>query len=280
MSERMKALIIVIMILPFLIVLSLLTDGKRPETGKTPEYVIGFVEMVTEDSGKSQINNIVRRICDEYPYQLLEMPVERDQEAQIEGIRALIAYKVDLIVLAPVVGREWETVLRESDAAGIPILTIDQGIAETIKGIDVSYIGFDYYDAAVKLAKCYLERADEESTTLELYGTVGSYSSLQITKGLREVFREKTDKKDELITYSLSEDFLQSRARQATNRIAGSEEGLDCVISHGDAMTIGAVTAVKEVNLVPGKDVLIFAVSCSQEVREMAEKGEVNGIAF
>ena len=50
------------------------------------------------------------------------MPVERDQEAQIEGIRALIAYKVDLIVLAPVVGREWETVLRESDAAGIPDL--------------------------------------------------------------------------------------------------------------------------------------------------------------
>ena len=39
-------------------------------------------------------------------------------------------------------------------------------------------------------------------------------------------------------------------------------------------MTIGAVTAVKEVNLVPGKDVLIFAVSCSQEVREMAEKGK------
>ena len=59
----MKALIIVIMILPFLIVLSLLTDGKRPETGKTPEYVIGFVEMVTEDSGKSQIN---QHWCVEY----------------------------------------------------------------------------------------------------------------------------------------------------------------------------------------------------------------------
>ena len=203
-----------------LIVLSLLTDGKRPETGKTPEYVIALWKWLREDSGKSQINNIVRRICDEYPYQLLEMPVERDQEeAQIEGIRALIAYKVDLIVLAPVVGREWETVLRESDAAGIPILTIDQGIAETIKGIDVSYIGFDYYDAAVKLAKCYLERADEESTTLELYGTVGSYSSLPDYKGFREVFREKRIK-DELITYSLSEDFLQSRGK------AGDEQ--DC----------------------------------------------------
>ncbi|MCH1978268.1 substrate-binding domain-containing protein [Lawsonibacter sp. OA9] len=280
MSGKMKALIIVIMILPFLIVLSLLAGGQKPETGKTPRYVIGFVKTATEDSGKAEMNQMVRGICDVYPYQLLEIPVERDQDAQIEAIRALIAYKVDLIVLSPVVGREWETVLREADAAEIPVLTIDQGMAESVNGAKVSYIGFDYYEAAKQLAESYLERVSAENQTLELYGTVGAYSSLQITKGLREVFRERSDRKDELITYSLSEDFLQSRARQATKRIAGSEGGLNVVISHGDAMTIGAVAAVKEAGLHPGKDVLIFAVSCSQEVRQMAEEGEVNSIAY
>lgn len=280
MSRRMKALIIIMMVLPFPVVLSLLISGQRPETGEPPEYVIGFVETATEDSGKAQINEIVRQICDQHPYQLLEMPVERDQDSQIEAIRALIAYKVDVIVLAPVVVREWETVLREADAAGIPILTIDKGIAETVTDIDISYIGFDYYDAATKLADSYLELSSQEGVTLELYGTVGSYPSLQMTKGFREVLREKTDKKDELITYSLSEDFLQSRARQATKRIAAAAGGLDVVISHGDAMTIGAVKAIEEAGLVPGTDVLVFAVGCSAEVREMAAQGSVNCIAF
>ena len=75
------------------------------------------------------------------------------------------------------------------------ILTIDQGIAETIKGMTCLILGLITTMPLLNLQKCYLERADEESTTLELYGTVGSYSSLQITKGLREVFREKRIKK-------------------------------------------------------------------------------------
>lgn len=282
MSRKMMGLILFLILLPFPIVFSLIIPNGKNRNGEqnASKYIVGFVETETEDSWKASVNDMVREICEERGYHLFSISAERNQESQTEAVRSLIAYQVDLIVFSPVIVRNWTNVLKEAKDAQIPVLTLDKGISETMEGVEISYIGFDYYGAAEELAECYLEEADLDDVVLELFGTVGSYSSLQITKGFRETFRLEGGEQDERITYSLSQDFLQSRAEQATRQILNSDTGLDVILSHGDAMTIGAVSAIEEAGLEPGRDVCIFTVSGGEEVRQMRREGKVNCVSF
>lgn len=280
MSKRLTAFIVLLMMLPFPLVFSLFMQGTDPKTDMLPEYTIGFVETATEDSGKAYINEIVYQVCDRKPYQLLAIAADRDQNSQIEAIRSLIAYQVDLIIFSPVVARGWNNVLAEAEQVGITILTLDKTITENDSSMDISYIVFDYYEGAASLAERYLENSEQDAVVLELYGTVGGYSSLRTTKGFRDVFRERTQEKDGIITYSLGEDFLHSRAKEATQRIIKTDSGLDVILSHGDAMTLGAVAAIEEAGLVPGEDILIFSIAGSTQVYELMSAGRVNYIAY
>ena len=63
--------------------------------------------------------------AEEHGFKVLEMPVERTQEAQIEAVRALIVYQVDAIAFTPLVESGWDNVLREAKSASVPLLSID-----------------------------------------------------------------------------------------------------------------------------------------------------------
>lgn len=280
MNKVVKRLCVLVMLLPFTLVLSLLLSGKQTAASTVHTHVVGFVETQTEDDGKAQINKMVQRVCESEAYQLLSIPTERTQDAQIAAMRSLIAYHVDVIVLSPVVERGFDNVLREAQQAQIPVLLLDKGISDIPEGCNVSLVGFDYYGGAAEIAQQYIAQESADAVLLELYGTVGGSSSLQITKGFREVLRQHTQEKDDRITYSVSEEFMQSRAEQATARFLGTQAGVDVIFSHGDGMTFGAISAIQAQGLAPGSDVRIYAIGSSEQARAYLEEGAISALAY
>lgn len=82
---------------------------------------------------------------------VLEMPVERTQEAQIEALRALIIYQVDAIVFTPLVESGWDNVLREAKSASVPLIAVDRSV-RGVEGVPLYHIGFDYAGLAERAA--------------------------------------------------------------------------------------------------------------------------------
>ena len=94
--------------------------------------VLGIVTTAAEDDRREAQSEALVHAAEEHGFKVLEMPVERTQEAQIEAVRALIVYQVDAIAFTPLVESGWDNVLREAKSASVPLLSIDRAI----RGVD------------------------------------------------------------------------------------------------------------------------------------------------
>ena len=65
--------------------------------------VLGIVTTAAEDDRREAQSEALVHAAEEHGFKVLEMPVERTQEAQIEAVRALIVYQVDAIAFTPLV---------------------------------------------------------------------------------------------------------------------------------------------------------------------------------
>jgi len=243
----------------------------KEELSNSKAPIIGLVETVTEDEWQDDVFRSIKEHARESEYEIMTIQAERSKEAQIEAIRALIVYRVDAIVLLPVVDSGWDAVLIEAQEANIPVITADKGIRGSDK-FAVNYIGYNYYADAVKSAEIMTRDAQSSDIIIEICGTLGAYPAKDITRGFRETLTQNGLK----IQSSVSGDYMCSRGKEITEGFLKSNESVDYIIVHNDAMTLGAVEAIKEQGKVPGKDVKIFAVGGGKTTISLLQEGQIN----
>jgi simple sugar transport system substrate-binding protein len=80
------------------------------------------------------------------------------------------------------------------------------------------------------------------------------------------------------IIYSESGDFLRSKGYELMCEILENEElrSMDVLFSHNDSMTLGAIDAMKERDIMPGKDIVIVTIDAEQAAIDALKRGEVN----
>ncbi|MFV0529017.1 MAG: substrate-binding domain-containing protein [Lachnospiraceae bacterium] len=265
-------LIIISILLLFGISLIYLRNYVVKEMATDPDAaVLGFVVTVTEDEWQEDVFESLKEEARSSGYEIMTIQAERNQAEQIEAIRALIVYRVDAIILFPVVDSGWDAVLIEAQEANIPVITADKGIRKSDEFVTY-YVGYDYYADAAKEAALLAEQAQPEDTIIELYGTLGSYSAKEITRGFRETLTQQGLE----IQSSVSGDYMRSRGKEITEGFLKSSDGVDFIISHNDAMTLGAVEAIEEQGKIPGTDVRIFAVGGGRDTIALLQEGKIN----
>lgn len=233
--------------------------------------VLGLVVMETEDEWQENLIAAIEEKAKEYGFETMKMHAERNQAAQIEAVRALIVYQVDTVVFFPIVESGWDRVLLEAQENYTHVIAVDKAVRSGKEDLKVGYVGYDYYEDAYQAAELLADQAQQDDVIVELYGTVGSYAAKEITRG----FREGLDKKGLKIKSSLSGDYMRSRGKEIIEGFLKSEESVDFIISHNDAMTLGAVEAVEQAGKIPGKDVHIFAVGGGDETTAMVKAGQI-----
>lgn len=129
-----------------------LTQVQAHPVGESPYVpVLGIVTTAAaDDRCEAQSAALVYAAADS-GFKVLEMPVERTQEAQIEALRALIIYQVDAIVFTPLVESGWDNVLREAKSASVPLIAVDRSV-RGVEGVPLYHIGFDYAGLAERVA--------------------------------------------------------------------------------------------------------------------------------
>jgi simple sugar transport system substrate-binding protein len=246
--------------------------AARAQPGKT--LTIGFSQIGAESAWRTAETESVRSEAAKRGVNLKFSDAQQKQENQIKAIRAFIAQKVDAIILAPVVETGWEPVLKEAKKAGIPVVLVDRGVKVSDESLYATLIASDFVEEGRMAARWLTEKLGGQGNIVELLGTPGSAPALDRKKGFEEVLTQHAGMK---IIKSQSGDFTRAKGKEVMEAFLKAEgRNIRAVYAHNDDMALGAIQAIEEAGLAPGKDVLLVSIDGVRAAFEAMIAGKLN----
>ncbi|KVE34647.1 ABC transporter substrate-binding protein [Burkholderia sp. TSV86] len=238
---------------------------------------VGFSQVGVESAWRTANTVSVKNAAKDAGITLKFSDAQQKQENQIRAIRSFIAQKVDVIAFSPVVESGWEPVLTEAKAARIPVILTDRAIDVKDKSLYVTMIGSDFLEEGRRAGRWLEERYKADAgpvNIVELQGTVGSAPANDRHAGLMEVIRN--DPKFKIVA-SQSGDFTLAGGKQVMEAFAKSYgKQINVVYAHNDDMALGAIQAMEEAGIKPGKDVSVVSFDATKAGFQAMVAGKIN----
>jgi simple sugar transport system substrate-binding protein len=267
MNRRQAALSGVVLALAASLPLSALAQKK---------IVLGFSQIGAESEWRTANTESIKQAAKDAGIELKFADAQQKQENQIKAIRSFIAQKVDVIAFSPVVESGWETVLREAKAAKIPVILTDRAVNVKDPSLYVTFMGSDFLEEGRKAGKWLLEntKGAKEVNIVELQGTVGSAPAIDRKKGFEEVIKGHNQYK---IVRSQTGDFTRAKGKEVMQAFLKADpKKINVLYAHNDDMAIGAIQAIEEAGLKPGKDITIVSIDAVKGAFEAMMAGKLN----
>jgi ABC-type sugar transport system substrate-binding protein len=241
------------------------------------KIVLGFAQVGAESEWRTANTESIKSSAKDAGIELKFSDAQQKQENQIKAIRAYIAQKVDVIAFSPVVESGWGTVLREAKAANIPVILSDRAVDEKDTSLWVSFMGSDFVEEGRRAGRWLVEKdkgVTGDVNIVELQGTVGSAPAIDRKKGFEEII--KADPKYKIIR-SQTGDFTRAKGKEVMEAFLKAEgKKINVLYAHNDDMAIGAIQAIEEAGLKPGKDIIIISVDGVKGAFEAMMAGKLN----
>ncbi len=237
---------------------------------------VGFAQTGAESAWRTANTNSMKTEAEKRGINLKFSDGQGKQENQIRAVRTFVTQGVDASVLAPIVETGWEPVLREAKRAKIPVIVMDRKVQTTDESLYVCYIGSDFYKEGAMAAEWIAKNAGSRSKIVELQGTPGSAAANE----RRKAFAEELTKFPALkIIDSQSGDFRRSGGKEVMEAFLKKHgKDIEIVYAHNDDMALGAIQAIEEAGLKPGKDILILAIDAIKEGVQAVVDGKLNAV--
>ena len=263
-------------LLPLLCSLILIITAVTPGFAQEDplRLTIGFAQVGSESDWRTAFTEITIEEAERRDINLIFSNAENSQENQIAALRSFVQQGVDAIVLAPVIETDWAAILREVQAAGIPVVIIDRNVTAD-ESLYLTRISSDFVFEG-RLAAAWLAQATSgDCKIVELQGTVGSSAARDRQIGFNEIIALFPDMQ---IIVSQTADFRRTMGREVMASILHTEDPAEiCAVwSHNDDMAIGAIEAIKEAGLDPGNDILIVSVDAIPDIFLAMMNGDTN----
>jgi simple sugar transport system substrate-binding protein len=245
--------------------------GKPKKTYK--DLIVGYAQLGAESEWRSANTASVKEAAEELAVELKFSDAQQKQENQIEAIRSLIAQKVDVIGVPPVVETGWDEVFQEAKDAGIPIILVDRRAAVP-EDLYVTLMGSDFLEEGRKAGRIMADLTAGKANIVELVGTVGSAPANDRYKGFREILKDYPDMK---IINSASGDFTVAQGKEVMEAFLRAHgQAITALYAHNDDMALGAIKAIEEYGLKPGVDIKIVSVDAARGAFEAMIAGKLN----
>jgi galactofuranose transport system substrate-binding protein len=251
--------------------------GTVPLAFGQKKIVLGFSQIGAESEWRTANSESIKSAAKESGIDLKFADAQQKQENQIKALRSFIAQKVDVIAFSPVVETGFETVLREAKAAKIPVILTDRAVSAKDDSLWVTFMGSDFLEEGRKAGRWLAENMKGKSgdvNIVELQGTVGSAPAIDRKKGFEEII--KGDPKFKIIR-SQTGDFTRAKGKEVMEAFLKADAGkINVLYAHNDDMAIGAIQAIEEAGLKPGKDIVIVSVDGVKGAFEAMMAGKLN----
>jgi ABC-type sugar transport system substrate-binding protein len=241
------------------------------------KIVLGFAQVGAESEWRTANTESIKSAAAESGIDLKFSDAQQKQENQIKAIRSYIAQKVDVIGFSPVVETGWETVLQEAKAAKIPVILTDRSVSVKDDSLYVTFMGSDFVEEGHKAGRWLVENMKDNKgpiNIVELQGTVGSAPAIDRKKGFEDII--KADPKFKIIR-SQTGDFTRAKGKEVMEAFLKAEgKKINVLFAHNDDMAIGAIQAIEEAGLKPGKDITIISIDGVKGAFEAMMAGKLN----
>ncbi len=240
--------------------------------------VMGFSQVGAESEWRTANTVSIKDAAKKDDVTLKFADAQQKQENQVKALRSFIAQKVDVIAFSPVVESGWDTVLREAKAAKIPVILTDRAVNVADKSLYVTFIGSDFVEEGRRAGQWLLEHAkktpDATLNIVELQGTVGSAPAIDRKAGFLEVVGKNPKMK---IIRSQTGDFTRAKGKEVMEAFLKAEgKKINVLYAHNDDMAIGAIQAIEEAGMKPGKDIIIISIDGVKGAFEAMIAGKLN----
>lgn len=241
------------------------------------DMTIGFSQIGSESGWRAAETTVSKEEAKKHDVTLKIADAQQKQENQIRAIRSFIAQNVDAIFLAPVVSTGWDSVLKEAKDAKIPVLLLDRDIDPAGKELYLTAVTSDSVHEG-KVAGDWLVKTvgSKACSVVELQGTVGASVATNRKKGFDDALAGHDNVK---VVRSQTGDFTRAKGKEVMESFIKAENGgksICAVYAHNDDMMVGAIQAMKEAGLKPGKDILTVSIDAVPDIFKAMMAGDAN----
>ena len=246
--------------------------------GGTSDVIkVGFAQTGSESGWRSaNTESMKAAFSKEKGFDLTFNAADNEPAAQIAAVRSFINQKVDAIVMAPIVEDGWDGVLKEAQAAKIPVILEDRTVTAPDSTF-ASWVGLDFKKEGVTAGTWAKEQYGSTDTKMVvLEGTTGSAPANDRAAGFDEAIAGSKIKKID----SQTGDFTRDGGKKVMEGFLQKygADGIDLVFAHNDDMALGAIEAIEAAGAKPGEDIKIVSIDAVKDGMQALIDGKINYI--
>ncbi|MQY25476.1 ABC transporter substrate-binding protein [Nocardia aurantia] len=237
---------------------------------------LGFSQVGAESGWRTANTRSIQESAKTAGINLKFADAQQKQENQIKAIRTFIQQHVDVIAFSPVVESGWDTVLKEAKDAKIPVLLTDRAVDSKDTSLYETFLGSDFVTEGHKAGQWVADQYKGSNETVNiavLEGTTGSAPAIDRKKGFADIIG--TDPKFKIVA-SQDGDFTRAKGKEVMQAYLASKQRIDVLFAHNDDMALGAIQAIEEAGLKPGKDIKILSIDGVHDALQAEVDGKEN----
>jgi ABC-type sugar transport system substrate-binding protein len=260
------------------------TAAAPPTSQTTPApskgLTVGFSQIGAESLWRTAETDSIRNEAKNRNVDLKFSDAQGDQAKQIAAIHNFITQHVDAIILAPKVETGWDQALKEAKDAHIPVILVDRGVKVGDDSLYATLIASDFVTegqrAATELIKLLKAKGNGPFNIVEILGTTGAAPAIDRKKGFDDVLAAQGSTFP--IVLSQGGDFQRTKGKEVMEAFLKARKDIAAVYAHNDDMAIGAIQAIEEAGLKPGKDILVVSIDGIKAALQAIVDGKENAV--
>jgi len=238
---------------------------------------VGFAQCKSDESDWRMANT--RSMLDAFRvpgYQLTLADSNNDAARQVADVQGFIDQEYDYIVIAAVNMDGWDTVLRNAQRAGIPVILVDRNI-NADPSLYTCWIGSDFYGEGVKATNWMATHfGTRQVNIVNLQGQLGAGAQVGRSQALTEAVSRNSNW---TLLARQTGDWGTDTAKQVmTSWIRQFGNRINCVYAENDNMADGAIQALREAGIAVGgaNGVAIISFDANRPYLQMTLQGLIN----
>jgi galactofuranose transport system substrate-binding protein len=252
------------------------TTAPQPTAAAQKTYkdlTIGFIQTGSESGWRAANTASFKETATQLGINLKFYDAQNKIENQVSAFHQFNQDPtVNVIILAALDVTGYDDVLKEAQAAGKVVVLEDRRI-DASSDLYYTYIGsdFDLEGQKAAAAMCDLLKSSDKKNVVEISGAVGASAAIDRAKG----FREKMGDCGITVTQTQTGNWGVPESKAVMEAFLKQSTDIQGVFAHNDEEAIGAIQAIKEAGLVPGKDIQVIGVDATADGFKYLISGEL-----
>ncbi|MGZ5422816.1 MAG: ABC transporter substrate-binding protein [Aeromicrobium sp.] len=237
------------------------------------DLTVGFIQTGSESGWRAANTASFKETATQLGLTLKFYDAQNKLENQVSAFHQFNQDpSVNVIILAALDVTGYDDVLKEAKAAGKVVILEDRRI-DASPDLYYTYIGSDFALEGQKAAAamCDLLKDSAKKNVVEISGAVGASAAIDRAKG----FREKMGDCGITITETQTGNWGVPESKAVMEAFLKKSKDIQGVFGHNDEEAIGAIQAIKEAGLKPGKDIQVIGVDATAHGFEALISGEL-----